>query len=188
MCRSYPIVKLRTRAPAQVPKRTMSQAIRLLTRNDVPALIDLIVAIELFRPEEVEDLRTRITDYLGAKETREFWIVDDDPKLGLSGVVYCAPEPMTDGTWNMYFIGVHRDRRGEGRGTKLVRHIEALVLSQNGRILIVETSATESFEKTRAFYARNGYREEARIREFYRAGDDKVVFWKSLQQSRVQGA
>jgi ribosomal protein S18 acetylase RimI-like enzyme len=37
-----------------------------------------------------------------------------------------------------------------------------------------------AFERPRAFYRKNGYIEEARIREFYEAGADKVVFWKHL--------
>ncbi|MEO1249198.1 MAG: GNAT family N-acetyltransferase, partial [Pseudomonadota bacterium] len=30
------------------------------------------------------------------------------------------------------------------------------------------------------FYRRCGYVEEARIRDFWSAGDDKIVFWKAL--------
>lgn len=45
-------------------------------------------------------------------------------------------------------------------------------------MLLVETLA--SFDRTRAFYSKCGYEEEARIRDFYAAGDDKVVFCKVL--------
>ena len=37
----------------------------------------------------------------------------------------------------------------------------------------------EYLELTREFDRKNGYYEEVRIREFYRAGDDKLVFRKS---------
>jgi RimJ/RimL family protein N-acetyltransferase len=36
------------------------------------------------------------------------------------------------------------------------------------------------FERTQAFYLRCGYEKEAQIREFYQAGEDKIVFRKSL--------
>lgn len=42
------------------------------------------------------------------------------------------------------------------------------------------TSGLASFERTRAFYRKCGYDEEARIRDFYRAGDDKIVYRKAL--------
>jgi ribosomal protein S18 acetylase RimI-like enzyme len=48
------------------------------------------------------------------------------------------------------------------------------------RLLLVETSGLASFERTRAFYRKCGYNEEARIRDFYKAGDDKIVYRKGL--------
>ena len=46
--------------------------------------------------------------------------------------------------------------------------------------MLVETSALPAFARTRAFYRTNGYVEDARIREFYAPGEDKVVFCKAL--------
>jgi hypothetical protein len=48
------------------------------------------------------------------------------------------------------------------------------------RVLLVETSGLPEFGRTRAFYLHLGYAEEARIREFYQAGEDKIVFRKAL--------
>jgi ribosomal protein S18 acetylase RimI-like enzyme len=47
-------------------------------------------------------------------------------------------------------------------------------------VLLVHTSGLPAFARTRAFYRRAGYAEEARIRAFYAAGEDEVVFWKAL--------
>ena len=54
---------------------------------------------------------------------------------------------------------------------------------EHARVLIVETSSTDPYAQARAFYAKYGFEEEARIREFYGPGDHKVVFWKSLSES-----
>ena len=48
------------------------------------------------------------------------------------------------------------------------------------RILTVDTSSNDDFALTRKFYAQNGYEEEARICDFWSAGDDKVIFRKAL--------
>lgn len=48
------------------------------------------------------------------------------------------------------------------------------------RTLIVDTSSLGGYEQARSFYRRRGFVEEARIRDFYGPGDDKVTFWKSL--------
>ncbi len=49
------------------------------------------------------------------------------------------------------------------------------------RVLLVETSGLPEFDRTRDFYRLLGYTEEARIHDYYAAGEDKVVFWKALQ-------
>jgi len=84
------------------------------------------------------------------------------------------------GTWNLLLIAVRPDRHGRGVGAALVRHVEADLSATGERILLVETSGTPRFEGTRAFYHRIGYDEEARIRKFYDAGDDKINFRKAL--------
>ena len=49
-----------------------------------------------------------------------------------------------------------------------------------GRFLLVETSGLPEFEDTRRFYRTRGYGEEARIRDFYTSGEDKVIFRRAL--------
>ena len=41
----------------------------------------------------------------------------------------------------------------------------------------------DEFERTRQFYRGLGYDEEARIREFYAAGEDKITYRKSLGEA-----
>ncbi len=50
------------------------------------------------------------------------------------------------------------------------------------RVLLIETSSTPQYEATRAFYSVKGYTHEATVRDFYGPGDDKIVFWKLLDQ------
>jgi ribosomal protein S18 acetylase RimI-like enzyme len=111
----------------------------------------------------------------------ERWLVADDREA--VGVAYAAPEQMTEGTWNLYLIAVRTDRHGRGYGTMLMRTVEAALVENGQRVLLVETSALPTFERTRAFYHRLGYRRVAVIPEFYRRGEDKIVFWKALTRS-----
>jgi ribosomal protein S18 acetylase RimI-like enzyme len=153
--------------------------IRPTTPDDKAALIALADAIGLFCPNDLEVLGGMLTDYFsGNSDSDRFWITDDDD--GPVGVAYYAPEVMTDGTWNLYFIAVRPDRQGQGRGAALLHYVEQMLTARGERLLLVETSGLPSFERTRAFYRKCGYEEEARIRDFYKAGDDKVVFRKAL--------
>ena len=87
---------------------------------------------------------------------------------------------MTEGTWNLLAIGVAPEHQGKGIGAAMMTYLENRLADQGEKVLLVETMGISAFERTRAFYRRNGYVEEARIREFYEAGADKVVFWKHL--------
>jgi hypothetical protein len=61
-----------------------------------------------------------------------------------------------------------------------MRALEETLRAGGHRILIVDTSGDPAFARTRSFYRGNGYAEEARIREFWDVGIDKVTFWKHL--------
>lgn len=94
---------------------------------------------------------------------------------------FCEPERMTEGTWNLLAIGVLPDHQGQGIGGRMMRYLEARLVEAGARILLVETMGTPELSQTREFYRKNQYVEEARIRDFYEAGADKVVFWKNVQ-------
>lgn len=155
---------------------TVTPTIRSALQADQPALERIISAVELFPADMLGGM---MAAYLSADGSAgEFWLTDDD---GVPvGVAYCAPERLTDGTWNLLMIAVHPDKQRQGRGAALIGAVERQVAARGGRIVLIETSGLGSFEGQRALYRRLGYAEEARIRDFYEPGNDKVVFWKSL--------
>lgn len=161
--------------------------IRLIAPDDRSALIALVEALGLFAPHEIEVINQMLSDYFGsAAESLDFWLTDDDD--GLVGVAYVAPERMTEGTWNLYLIAVHPNYQRQGRGAALLAQVEQILTKRGERLLLVETSGTEDFEYVRSFYRQSGYDEEARIRDFYTAGADKIVFRKALSQGGAIGA
>jgi len=153
--------------------------IRPTTSNDTTALLALAEATGLFEPDQLKELGEMLIDYSsGNDDSDRFWFTDDDD--GPVGIAYCELEPMTDRTWNLQLIAIHPDRQGQGRGAALLRHVEQMLTVRGGRVLLVETSGLPSFARTRAFYVKCKFEEEARIRDFYATGDDKVVFRKLL--------
>jgi ribosomal protein S18 acetylase RimI-like enzyme len=153
--------------------------IRLTTLDDITALIALAEASGLFEPSQTEYLAQMLDEHFNSKnEPEDFWLTDYDHEP--VGMAYVAPERMTEGTWNLYLIAVHPHRQRQGRGKSLLRHVEQMLMERGERILLVETSGTENFDYVREFYRKNGYEEEARIREFYTTGVDKIVFRKAL--------
>ena len=149
--------------------------IRPATSRDLPAIKNVIDATGLFPSEYLDGMFTADTD---PGERQEFWLTYDDE--GPKAVAYCAPERMTSGTWNLLLIAVHPESQNAGIGREIMSFVESTLKSLGVRILLVETSGTQPFARTRSFYERIGYDNEARIRNYYDAGDDKVVFRKAL--------
>jgi ribosomal protein S18 acetylase RimI-like enzyme len=156
-------------------KKDLVGAIRPLRADDLPDLKAVIEANQLFPSAMLDDMTA---EFLAGDAAGERWLTLDDG--GPVALAYYVPERMTDGTFNLLLIAVAPDRHGQGIGTKLMAHAEADLAARGGRVLLVETSGLEEFARTRAFYRFIGYDEEARIREFYAAGEDKVVFRKAL--------
>lgn len=150
--------------------------IRAASHADQPALERIVRAVDLFPAEMLGGM---IAPYLASQRSGgEIWLIDDDGEP--AGVAYCAQERLTDGTWNLLMIAVHPDKQRQGRGAALIGAVERKVAERDGRVLLIETSGLGSFERQRALYKRLGYSEEARIRDFYEPGNDKIVFWKML--------
>lgn len=149
--------------------------IRSVKLGDLPALKAVIDANQLFPSNMLDEMTS---DYFNNENSNDYWFTYDNDKPVAIG--YCAPEKMTEGTWNLYLIAVHPDYQGLGYGTSMLNYIEQELAERGERILLVETSGLESFERTRKFYQKCGYTQEAQIREFYQAGEDKIIFRKLL--------
>jgi len=151
--------------------------IRPIKMADLPALKVVIDSCGLFPSEMLDDM---IQSFLNQEPECGYWIAYEE-ELQAIAVAYFASERLTAGTFNLYLIAVHSAHQGKGIGENLLKYIENFLREIGTRILLVETSGLESFKRTRNFYLKNGYYQEARIREFYSEGEDKIVFWKKLE-------
>ncbi len=157
----------------------MNSTIRKVNASDVGALKKVIDSSELFPSELLEGM---MEDYFSNQSSNDIWLTRDEAGAPVA-IAYCAPERMTEGTYNLYLIAVHQDYQGKGIGAEIMDYIENLLLESGQRILLVETSGLPEFEGTRKFYDKCQYERAAVIRDFYRDGEDKVVFWKKLSPS-----
>ncbi|RJP48922.1 MAG: GNAT family N-acetyltransferase [Anaerolineaceae bacterium] len=83
---------------------------------------------------------------------------------------------LTRGTYDLYWIAVDPSARRLGAGKALMRATESDVQKRGGRLIVIETSGLEEYASTRAFYEGVGYEKEAVIRDFYKVGDDLVIY------------
>lgn len=146
---------------------------------DKSAVLHVAESCGLFQAEELSELGGMVDAFLSGELEGHQWLAlrEDDH---IKAAAYYAPETFADGVWNLYFIGVLSHQQGKGHGSAILRYVEKELASQGQRILIIETSGLDGFELTRKFYDQHGYTLEARIRDYYQEGEDKVVFWKKF--------
>ncbi len=152
--------------------------IRKVQVQDIPGLKEVLDSSELFPSEYLDDM---ISDYFNNNDSTDIWFtcIDNNTPIALG---YCAPEKLTNGTYNLYAIAVRKDLQGQGVGERMMNFIEKLLTDSGNRILIVETSSIDHYTLTRKFYNKLGYRQEAVIKDFWNEGEDKVIFWKKLNK------
>ena len=160
----------------------MVETIRTATTADIDTIKQIAIDTNMFGPDDVGFFDEMITGFLDGTLDHNHWLVVER-ESGVVAAAYYAPEPFSDRMWNLYFISVAPHHQGHGTGGRILDQVEQQLRatgSDNARVLIVETSSTDQYARTRVFYRHHDFDEEARIRQFYGPDDHKVVFWKSL--------
>ena len=154
-------------------------AIRPLEARDRAPLEGILRRTGVFSDVEVGVAMELIDAVIANPQHRDYLIrTAESPAGGVAGYYCIGPTPMTDGTWDLYWIAVDPDASGGGVGKTLLSHAEELAVSKGCTLMVAETSSKPSYDGTNRFYLRNGYQELARVREYYRKGDDLVVYGK----------
>jgi ribosomal protein S18 acetylase RimI-like enzyme len=154
--------------------------IRRAVVDDIAAVARVVIATKMFEPEDEAFLTELFGDYFASKIAEGHAFVVDVNGAGVQGMAYYQPLAAADQGWNLTMIAVRPDLQGHGLGRELMKYVEDELRDQGQRLLIVETSATAQYDRTRKFYAKQGYDEEARVRDYWSDADDLVIFRKRL--------
>jgi len=58
--------------------------------------------------------------------------------------------------------------------------LEEKVRNIGGRLILADTSSIPPYEGTHSFYRRTGFKEIARVPDYYDRGNDRITFCKKL--------
>ena len=151
---------------------------RYFTPPDGAAVIDLVVAAGMRNRDEAGFLAE------GALEPNEggaiCFVQDASDGRGLASVLFYRPEDAADRAFDLTMIAVRPDLQGGGRGAALMRQAEEDLRGKEQRLLIVRTSGTPQYDKTRAFYRGIEYVERSHVPDYWTDGDVLVLFTKRL--------
>lgn len=156
--------------------------IRPITAPDRPTVLELIHSTGLFTQAE-ERVATEVLDACLTQSGQQDYVIDviENEQGAIVGYVCYGFRPMTEGVVDLYWIAVHPGKYRQGYGKALIQWLEKTVQEKKGRLILIETSSKDKYAPTRHFYQRLGYVENARIRDFYRPGDDLLIYCKYLK-------
>ena len=156
--------------------------IRPMQPADKQPVLAFVRATGMFTPAEVDVAEELIDIYLGVPEQPDYRVVVvENERKDVVGYLTWGPTPMAEDVYDLYWMAVAPSEQGKGRGKELVRWLEAEVGTRRGRMVIIETSSQPRYHATRQFYINLGYKEVARIPDYYKPGDDRVIYAKSVR-------
>ena len=142
--------------------------------------MQILEATPEFKPGEVVVAEELIDYYLSDPVGSGYPILVAEINSKVVGYICLGPTPLTEGTWDIYWIAVAREEQGNGIGTALLASAEEKIKEAKGRLIFVETSSKPEYDKTRNFHRSRGYELICQIPDFYAPGDDKLILRKRL--------
>ena len=156
--------------------------VRPMAPADKPAVMDLIKTTDMFTPAEIEVAEELIDDYLLKPDQKDYRVVIvETGDGGVGGYLTWGPTPLAEGVYDLYWMAVSPKEQGRGLGKELVRWLEQTVARLDGRMIIIETAGQPKYRPTREFYLRLEYKEVARVPDFYKPGDDRIIYTKYMK-------
>ena len=154
--------------------------IRHATKEDLASILALVSDYELY---DVEFAKRYYDLYFGkdqiADNDRVYVAKADRRTIGVIGFSrdYFAN---SFSYWLLWFV-VHEDYRGNKEfrvAQRLLQKVQAELIKRKIKKLFVSTEDTNA--RAKSFYARNGFRTEGVLRDYYSEGEDQLILSKYL--------
>jgi GNAT superfamily N-acetyltransferase len=155
--------------------------VRSMSGADRPPITKILRDTPEFKPSEVAVAEELIDSYLDDPAGSGYHILVAEVNSTVEGYICFGTTPLTEATWDVYWMAVARGKQGQGIGSALLKSAEKEIMKGQGKLSIIETSSTPAYEKTRNFHLSQGYEVVCRIPDFYAPGDDKLIMQKRLR-------
>jgi len=148
--------------------------------SDVATVRALTSATGFFSQEEISVAVELVEERLakGLRSGYHFFFAEHGGKV--LGYTCFGPIPCTLSSFDIYWIAVLPAMQSKGVGRELLKRTEQKIKDLGGTRIYVETSARAQYQPTLRFYQRQGYSQEALLKDFYGPGDHKAVYLKIL--------
>lgn len=149
-------------------------------KRDIQSVRDIVVSTGFFYDHEVEIAVELVVERLNLGEVTDYYFVFAEVD-GVTAAYSCfGPITMSQTSYDLYWIATHNDFRGKGIGKKLLEETFNQARKMGCKIIIAETSGLPHYAPTRGFYDSTDFVLEARLKDFYAEGDDKLFYTKRI--------
>jgi GNAT superfamily N-acetyltransferase len=148
--------------------------------SDINRIREIVDSTKFFYDHEIDVAVELVEERLNLGESTGYYFVFAEID-GITAAYSCfGPIPMSKTSFDLYWIATHNDYRGKGIGKKLLEETFSQARNMGCKIIIAETSDLPHYAPTRAFYISTGFDLEARLKDFYDIGDDKLFYTKRI--------
>jgi ribosomal protein S18 acetylase RimI-like enzyme len=145
--------------------------------GDRSAIGEIARRSAVFSPEEEETVYELFDAHWKSEDSGYEWL-SACAEGRLAGFACYGPTPLAEGAYDLYWICTDPDWKQRGIGRSLFSAVETEIRRRRGRLLMIWTSGAREYLPAMKFYERMGCESSARIRDYYRPGEDMVVFVK----------
>ena len=148
--------------------------------RDREVVRDIIATSGFFSLDEVAIAVELVEERLAQGLQSGYYFVFAEHDNEVVGYTCFGPIPGTLVSYDLYWIAVRHQYRGQGVGSILMRRSEEMIAALGGHRIYAETSSRSLYVPTHAFYNAQGYRQEALLEDYYAPGDSKLIYVKVL--------
>jgi ribosomal protein S18 acetylase RimI-like enzyme len=150
------------------------------TVSDLERVKSILESSGFFTEDEVKMGVSLLQERLDDLEHSSYEFVFLENENGIVGYTCFGFIEGTEASYDLYWIAVDQGFKRNGFGSMLLQETENQIKDKGGKKIYIETSSTPLYKPTRLFYEKSEYKKEAEIKDFYRPGDNKLIYSKTM--------
>ena len=154
--------------------------IRSTRHGDMERILALASKTGVFTPQEVVVVKELMEIELNSRDQKDYHSFVAEVAGQVVGFACYGPTPMTDGTYDLYWILVDPSYHHRGIGGALLQEVEKSIRGAKGRMLLADTSSSRPYLPARRFYQNHGFRKAAKVEDYYSPGDSRLTYVKQF--------
>jgi ribosomal protein S18 acetylase RimI-like enzyme len=151
-----------------------------VTEADVTAIRAMVAEADVFSEEEINVAEELAQDAATLGKESHYHFILAEVEGVLTGYTCYGRIPLTDERYDLYWIVTDASQQRRGVASELMQRTEKSIRALGGKAIYAETSSRTIYKPAQRFYIKQGFTLAAEVKDFYRKGDDKLLYCRAL--------